>query len=232
MGGIFEGFAVGPAANGFCTYYGVPEHLGWVPLWSGIGVNLLCGLAAIGAASRRKAMAGHTGLALLAVGTVNSAQALGYSLLGALSGDGDSAALKSELGGGSHAVVVTLLVAAYLVLLDWGIRQLARLVDHQFAPPDPDARRRWFLATVLAPFAILAVARPPSTVFSPTVDWAARAGLVLVIGTWGWWRSGAPMPEPESRRPVGWRGATAWLSAALALGVVTAVWASKGVEVG
>lgn len=232
VGGSFHEFQVGPAVHGFARYGSVPEPLAWIPLWAGIGVNLLLGLVAIGTTRLRPSAQGHALLALLAVGMTHTGAAIGYSLMGALSGDGDAAALHADLEGLTHAAAVVALAASYLLLLAWAMRMLVRLIDGQFAPPGTRERRWWFLVTVLAPFAVLSVARPPSTVFGVTLDWSSRTALVLVVGACGWWRCGAAMPEMESRRPLGWRGATVWLLAAVALAVVTAAWTSKGVELG
>jgi hypothetical protein len=231
-GGTFHQFQVDPAGHGWAWYDGVPEHLAWIPLWAGIGVNLLFGLVAIGITRLRPAASGHALLALLAVGTTHTGAAVGYSLMGAVAGNGDAAALHSDLSGWTHGAAVVALAASYLLLLAWAMRMLARLIDGQFAPPGPREMRWWFLVTVLAPFAVLAVARPPSTVFGVTADWLSRAALVLVVGACGWWRCGGTVSGPTSRSPLGWRGATAWLLAAVVLGVVTAAWASKGVGIG
>ncbi len=232
VGGRFRRFDVDPAAHGSTFFEQVPPRLEWIPWYGGIGVNLICGLVAVALTRRRRNVAGHKTLALLAVGVTHTGQALGYSIQGALSGHGDAGELKTRLAAGPRTAVVAALVVGYLLLLDWTLRGIVRLVDAQFAPRDVRARRRWFAATVVLPFAALAVARPPSTIFSAAVDWGSRAALVLAVGGWGAWRCAGVAPDAAPRRPFGGLGAAAWLFLAGGLAVLAAVWTSRGVWVG
>jgi hypothetical protein len=230
LGGTFRGFHVDPAAHGGTWYDHVPDRLEWIPGWAGIGVNLLFGLIAIAASRLRSSPSGHAGLALFAVGTTHTGQALGYSIQGAVSGGGDAAPLHA-LPGWNRGLVGAALVVAYVLMIDWGVRALVRLIDAQFAPRSASARRRWFLATALVPFAALSACRPASTLFSATADWASRAALVLLVGAWGAWRSGGPASSDAAARPLGLRGAAAWLLVAAGFAALAAAWSSKGVGV-
>jgi len=233
VGGTFERFVVDPAAHGYAVFDGVPAGRRWIPTWGGIAVQLVLGVAAMVLSRLRGHAIGHAGLACLAFAITNAGSAIGYALQGVLSGSGDAGHLRHDLGGVPRIALALALFGAYLALLDWTLRRLMPLLDAQAgAPPSIGRRRAWFLWTGALPVAALKLARPPSTVFEPVMDWVSRLVILSAIVLVGLWRvRTVPRGAVTERPPFGVVGAAAWAAFALLLGVLAATWWTHGVVV-
>jgi hypothetical protein len=233
VGGTFRSFAVHPSAHGHASFVGVDDRVRWIPMWGGIAVQLVIGVAAVLVARARRGRADHRQLASIAIGVTNAGSAVGYALQGLLSGAGDAWRLHESLVGVPRYALAAALLAGYLLVLDVTLRLVLPLLDAQAGPPTSRARRRsWFLATIALPVGALLVTRPASTVFSPAVDWASRAAIFAMLLALGAWRTRTePLGAPAERPPFRPGAAAAWLAAAVAIGAVAAVWTTHGVAV-
>jgi hypothetical protein len=216
-GGRFEAFVVSPDAHGWARYTDVAAGRAWLPLWGGIGVNLLTGALAGLLLRFATVRGGHLRLFLTALAATSTGQALGYALLGALSGDGDAAALSRDLHGLAHAGVVAGLALGYLATVGWALGHVVPLIERQFDATTPRDRRRGFLGTIVVPLAAMAALRPASAVFRPGLDWASRGGVVLVVAVLGFAVCGAVPSHVSTRDRLHARGALLWVAAAAAL---------------